>query len=97
MLSVVELHAVALERVGRAAEPAPDLDERHLRPGGGTVESRRDAGEASADHDDTPPGAQTLPPSMLRSATQTFSRAGSDARSRKARSGSASIRSSSLW
>ena len=86
VLAVVEAHPVALEGVGRPAEPAPDLHERHVRAGRGAVERSRDPGQAAADHHDTPPAAQAPPPSMLRIATQTFSRAGSDsARAARAR------------
>ena len=52
VLAVVHLKAVALERVGGPAEPAPHLDERHARARVGAVERRRDPGEAAADHDD---------------------------------------------
>jgi hypothetical protein len=49
VLAVVHLQPVAVERVGRPAKPAPDLDEGHAGAGGGAVERRRDSREAPAD------------------------------------------------
>ena len=97
MLPVVDPQPVALERVDGAAEPAPDLEHRHLRAGLRTVERRRDPCEPAADHDDAPPGgdhraARAAPANMLRAATHVFSRIGSETRSRNARSGSAAMR-----
>jgi len=90
MLAVVHLKALALERIGRPAEPAPDLQQRHLRARLHAVKRRRYSGEPTADHRDTLPSAhatQPPPPSMLLAATHIFSAAGSDMRSARARSG----------
>src|SRR6202043_2220043 len=45
VLSVVHLKALALERVRRPAEPAPDLDEPHAGARGGAVKRGADPGE----------------------------------------------------
>ena len=78
MLAVVDAQPVALEGVGRAAEPAPHLDERHLRAPLGTVERGGDARKASPDDERRgarrSPAARPTPPSMLRAATSAFSR-----------------------
>ena len=84
VLAVVHPQAVALEGVGRAAEPAPDLDERHARARRGAVERRRDARQPAADHGDP---SHAPAPSRPRAATQAFSRAGSDIRPDERRRG----------
>ena len=102
VLAVVHLEAVALEGVGRAPQPAPDLDHGRTRAGGGAVERGGDASEASADdhdatvRDGTIPAHRAPPTSIPRAATHAFSCVGSDTRRRIASSGRASIRSSSL-
>jgi hypothetical protein len=100
VLAVVHRQAVALEGVRRTAEPAPDLDQRHLRAGGGAVQGGDDAREAATDHqhpaaERRSAGAQAPTPSIPRAATHAFSCAGSDMRRRATSSGCASMRSSS--
>src|SRR6202044_2717193 len=51
VLAVVGPQPVSLERVGGAAEPAAGLEQGHLGAGAGTIERRRDPGQATADHD----------------------------------------------
>ena len=92
MLPVVHLQPLALERVRRAAEPAPDLDQRHLRAGLRAVERGGDAGQAATDNHDAPHAAT---PSIPRTATIAFSCAGSDTRPDSTAAGSESMRSSS--
>src|SRR5262249_25163209 len=79
VLAVVHQEPVALERVGRAAQPGPDLDQRRALAGPRAVEGRRDPREPPSDHEDAAL-AQAAAPRRLRAATQAFFRIGSETR-----------------
>jgi hypothetical protein len=103
VLPVVEAQAVAVERVGGAAEARTDLEQRHARAGVGAVQRGGDAGEAAADDCDVPghrAPTSTRPvaarPAALASepaATHAFSHGGSEMRPRSTSPGERSMRS----
>ena len=91
MLAVVDAEALALERVGGAAQLRPDLDERDVGAGVGSIKRGGDAREAPADHHDALP-AHAPTPARLRAATHAFSQVGTDMRRSRTSSGCFSIR-----
>jgi hypothetical protein len=90
VLAVVDHDPVAGERVRRAAEAAPRLEQSDGGAGRGAVEGRGDPGQAPA-HDDDSLHVRT--PARLRAASHAFSHGGSEIRRCRISSGSRCMRS----
>ena len=92
MLAVVERQAVALDRVGGAAQARAHLEHDDLRAGLGEVERGGDAGQAAAHDRDACALAHRALPARLRAASPAFCQVDSEIRRCVTSSGSCSMR-----